>query len=127
MGAQDPLVTGRFTGNASKKNSRSRFRFRPPLRPTFGFRLQPPGGASTYLRSVLRASRTLCVTPLAGQGAAGEIVRNLRGERSNRQGRPLLSRVRYAGEPAWIHVRKSSTCSLGQAPSQGISPLASRS
>src|SRR6266571_2309679 len=61
-----------------QKNSQSRFRFRPPLRPTFGFRLLPPGGASTYLRSVLRASRTLSKTPLAGQVVGGRIVRNLR-------------------------------------------------
>ena len=42
-----------------QKNSPSRFRFRPPLRPTFGFRLRPPGGASTYSRSVLGARGNL--------------------------------------------------------------------
>src|SRR6266550_5181663 len=42
-----------------QKNSPSRFRFRPPFRPTFGFRLRPPGWASTYSRSVLGASGTL--------------------------------------------------------------------
>ena len=36
-------------------HSPSRFRFRPPLRLTFGFRLLPPGEASSYLRSVLGA------------------------------------------------------------------------
>ena len=42
-----------------QKNSPSRFRFRPPCRPTFGFRLRPPGWASTYSRSVLGANGTV--------------------------------------------------------------------
>src|SRR5581483_5600398 len=39
----------------AKKNSPSRWRFRPPLPGTFGFRLRPSGAASTYSRSVLGA------------------------------------------------------------------------
>jgi hypothetical protein len=42
-----------------QKNSPSRWRFRPLLRPTFRFRVLPPGEASTYFRSVLDASGTL--------------------------------------------------------------------
>src|SRR5205085_12118801 len=34
-------------------------RFRPPLRPTFRFRVVPPGEASSYSRPVLGASGTL--------------------------------------------------------------------
>jgi hypothetical protein len=45
--------------DSDQKNSPSRFRFRPPFRPTFGFRLRPPGWASTYSRSVLGASGNL--------------------------------------------------------------------
>src|SRR5207249_2325976 len=37
-------------------SSSSRSRFRPPRLLTFGFRLRPPGGASTYSRPVLDAS-----------------------------------------------------------------------
>ena len=40
-------------------DSPSRFRFRPPHRLTFGFRLVPPGRASSYLRSVLGARGNL--------------------------------------------------------------------
>src|SRR5439155_25134814 len=36
-------------------HSPSRFRFRPPSPLTFGFRLRPSSGASTYLRPVLGA------------------------------------------------------------------------
>ena len=43
------------------KNSPSRWRFRPPLPRTFGFRLLPSGAASTYSRSVLGARRNLRV------------------------------------------------------------------
>jgi hypothetical protein len=39
-----------------QKNSPSRFRFRPPLEPTFPFRVLPLREASTYSRSVLDAS-----------------------------------------------------------------------
>src|SRR5215208_7871283 len=39
--------------------SPNRFRFRPLPQPAFGFRLRLPGAASTYLRSVLGASRNL--------------------------------------------------------------------
>src|SRR3954467_11105227 len=42
-----------------QKNSPSRFRFRPPLPLTFPFRVLPSDSVSTYLRSVLGASRTL--------------------------------------------------------------------
>src|SRR5438552_11888474 len=40
-------------------HSPSRSPFRPPRPLTFGFRLQPSSGASTYSDSVLGASRTL--------------------------------------------------------------------
>jgi hypothetical protein len=43
----------------TKKNSPSRFRFRPPFPLTFAFRLLPSDSVSTYLRSVLGASRNL--------------------------------------------------------------------
>src|SRR5206468_2712759 len=39
----------------TKKNSPSRWRFRPPLPGTFALRLLPSGAASTYSRSVLGA------------------------------------------------------------------------
>ena len=42
-----------------RKNSPSRWRFRPPSPRTFGFRLRPPGAASTYSRSVLGARANL--------------------------------------------------------------------
>ena len=42
-----------------QKNSRSRFRFRPPFPLTFPFRVLPSDSVSTYLRSVLRASSRL--------------------------------------------------------------------
>jgi hypothetical protein len=42
-----------------QKNSPSRLRFRPLNRPTFGFRLRPPGWASIYSRSVLGANGTV--------------------------------------------------------------------
>jgi hypothetical protein len=41
------------------KNSPSRVRFRPPFRPTFRFRVRPPGLASSYSRPVLGAVGTL--------------------------------------------------------------------
>ena len=48
---------------SDQRNSPSRFRFRPPLPLTFPFRVLPPDSVSTYLRSVLGASRTLtCAT-----------------------------------------------------------------
>jgi hypothetical protein len=46
---------GVSAGARRSKNSSSRFRFRPLYRGAFGFRLQPLGGASTYLRSLLDA------------------------------------------------------------------------
>ncbi len=42
-------------GEGPKKNSASRWRFRPPTPLTFGFRLAPSKSASTYFRSVLAA------------------------------------------------------------------------
>src|ERR671925_674355 len=47
------------TNPRDQKNSPSGWRFRPLHRPTFRFRVQSPGGVSTYLRSLLGASRTL--------------------------------------------------------------------
>jgi hypothetical protein len=43
-----------------RKSSPSRWRFCPLSPLTFRFRVQPSGGASTYSRSVLGASRNLC-------------------------------------------------------------------
>ena len=63
---------------SDQKNSPSRFRFRPPLRPTFGFRLRPPGGASTYSRSVLGASGNLDGPQGLRKPVAGSVPRNLR-------------------------------------------------
>ena len=42
-----------------RMSSPSRLRFRPPSRPTFRFRVQPPGLASLYSRSVLGADENL--------------------------------------------------------------------
>ena len=47
---------------SDQKNSPSRLRFRPLNRPTFGFRLRPPGWASIYSRSVLGARGTVDVS-----------------------------------------------------------------
>src|SRR6266545_5842916 len=49
-------------------HSPSRSRFRPPNPLTFGFRLRPPGGASTYSRPVLGAIGTLGALPDACKG-----------------------------------------------------------
>ena len=48
---------------SATKNSPSRLRFRPPNLLAFRLRVQPPGSASTYSRSVLGASGT--VDPVA--------------------------------------------------------------
>src|SRR2546423_15615512 len=64
-----PLV--RFADGHSvsdQKNSPSRFRFRPPSPLTFPFRVLPSDPASSYLRSVLGASRTLTRTPNGSRG-----------------------------------------------------------
>src|SRR5690348_3053703 len=69
----------------TKKNSPSRWRFRPPPRGTVGFRLEPPGAASTYSRSVLGATGKLvglaaggkCVAP-----AVSAICENFRNDRA---------------------------------------------
>jgi hypothetical protein len=53
----------------TKKNSPSRFRFRPPLPLTFPFRVLPSDSASTYSRSVLGASSTLT---RGGTGSRGQ-------------------------------------------------------
>ena len=60
-----PLKSSASRADASasdQKNSPSRLRFRPPCRPTFGFRLRPPGWASIYSRSVLGANWTVEVS-----------------------------------------------------------------
>src|SRR5438552_7923766 len=51
--AGDPTEAG--SAGRRTKNSPSRWRFRPPPPGTVGFRLEPPGAASTYSRSVLGA------------------------------------------------------------------------
>src|SRR5437762_10329596 len=58
------------------KNSPSRFRFRPPCRLAFGFRLPPPGWASTYSRSVLGASRTLGVRLAVRKASRTKLLAN---------------------------------------------------
>ena len=60
------------------KNSPSRFRFRPPFPPAFGFRLLPPGWASVYLRSVLGARGRLGLEGRVRKGSESETFRNLR-------------------------------------------------
>jgi hypothetical protein len=49
------------------EHSPSRVRFRPPLRLTFRFRVQPSGEASSYSRPVLGAGGTLCGADRADQ------------------------------------------------------------
>jgi hypothetical protein len=78
-----PDITGMFPQGFSewrplKENSPSRLRFRPPLRPTFRFHVQPPGLASSYSRSVLGASGTLCGDGEVVKRTPEEIVRKLR-------------------------------------------------
>jgi len=48
------------TREGSRRGSPSRWRFCPLSPLTFRFRVRPSGGASTYSRSVLGASRNLC-------------------------------------------------------------------
>src|SRR3954470_7939805 len=55
----EPGSLARGENRIVKRSSPSRLRFRPPLRPTFRFRVQPPGLASSYSRSVLGAIGTL--------------------------------------------------------------------
>ena len=60
--ARLPGLNHREYERASRRrlfHSPSRSRFRPPHPLTFGFRLQPSGGASTYSRPVLDATGTL--------------------------------------------------------------------
>src|SRR5712692_910268 len=59
-------------------HSPSRSPFRPPHPLTFGFRLRPSSGASTYSGSVLGASGTLGGTAVAVQGLEKRTVRTLR-------------------------------------------------
>src|SRR6478735_10600579 len=61
IGAAARAVGGPFWTNLDQKNSPSRFRFRPPVALTFGFRLLPSPLASTYSRSVLGANGNLAV------------------------------------------------------------------
>ena len=58
-------------------NSPSRFRFRPPHRLTFGFRLLPPGRASIYLRSVLGARGNLEADRPSGKAVNGSVRRKM--------------------------------------------------
>jgi hypothetical protein len=57
-----------------KRNSSSRWRFRPPRRLTFRFRVQPSGGASSYSRSVLDAGGNLGASHTARKGVENLFV-----------------------------------------------------
>src|SRR6186997_73088 len=61
------------------KTRRAGCRFRPPLRRTFGFRLESTGEASTYSRPVLGAVGTLKATPPPVQGPVETLSRKERG------------------------------------------------
>jgi hypothetical protein len=61
-----------------QKNSPSRFRFRPPVALTFGFRLLPSPLASTYSRPVLGASGNLAVVKGSIKSVRGGKNRYLR-------------------------------------------------
>src|SRR3954453_3868806 len=61
-----------------KKSRRAGCRFRPPLRRTFGFRLEPTGEASSYSRPVLGARGTLKATPPRVQGTLKTLCRKVR-------------------------------------------------
>jgi hypothetical protein len=52
-----------FEQLARTRDSPNPFRFRPPLRPTFRFRVPPPGVASSYSRSVLGAAKLYRSSP----------------------------------------------------------------
>jgi hypothetical protein len=61
-----------------QKNSPSRFRFRPPVALTFGFRLLPSPLASTYSRPVLGASGNLAMVKGSIKSLGGGKNRYLR-------------------------------------------------
>jgi hypothetical protein len=56
------------------KKSPRRLRFRPPNLLAFRFRVQPPGSASTYSRSVLGARGNLEARTRPGKSRCNEIV-----------------------------------------------------
>src|SRR4051794_33906436 len=56
-----------------QKNSPSRFRFRPQSRLTIRLRVLPTGSASTYLRPVLGAIRTVGIAPIRFKGVASSL------------------------------------------------------
>src|SRR5919198_6219520 len=56
---RDELGPAGHVTDWTKKTRRAGCRFRPPLRRTFGFRLEPTGEASSYSRPVLGAGGTL--------------------------------------------------------------------
>src|ERR687887_979344 len=56
---RDQLGPAGHVTDWTKKTRRAGCRFRPPLRRTFGFRLEPTGEASSYSRPVLGAGGTL--------------------------------------------------------------------
>ena len=70
------------TREGSRRGSPSRWRFCPLNPLTFRFRVRPSGGASTYSRSLLGASRNLCTqdgtvkTLRSGFGAHCDVFSN---------------------------------------------------
>src|SRR3954471_13403668 len=73
------LVPPEAIAGLDQKTRRAGCRFRPPLRRTFGFRLEPTGEASVYSRPVLGARRTLKGAAPSVQGAAETLSRKERG------------------------------------------------
>jgi hypothetical protein len=93
----------------TKKNSASRWRFRPPSPRTFALRLLPSGAASTYSRSVLAARSNL---PTARANARGRRNGNAQFAKSSaRSGlRSLSCRALYRSGPEFSEpVALSST------------------
>src|SRR3954470_12522924 len=73
------LVPPEAIPGLDQKTRRAGCRFRPPLRRTFGFRLEPTGEASVYSRPVLGARRTLKGAAPSVQGPAKTLSRKERG------------------------------------------------
>jgi len=101
-----------------KKSSPSRWRFRPPAPVTVRFRVEPPGRASTYSRSVLGATANLVGPWVRRQEALAGICRTLRTLPTTSTSyaldkrcfgskialRPQPGRLRRCQSPAWVPV-----------------------
>ena len=80
-------------------DSPSRWRFRPPSRLAFRFRVRPLGSASTYSRSVLGAGANLLRRPRRFKPSTPRKARSLRARRAGRR----MAR-KGTPEPSAIHV-----------------------